>query len=153
MKRLLKLARVTEYLHQFQVPSYPDIVPIITVNQENATSQLARTSGDQLLIALPEGRSGGRDSDTFGETVSFAIFALSKVNGPARTPETAEDAYERLLGILDDCLDKLTKDLNGDIRTDRCPNLAGLGLSTVDVVPEYSVFGGWSGYYMEIVLE
>ena len=26
-------------------------------------------------------------------------------------------------------------------------------LSTVDVVPEYSIFGGWSGYYMEIVLE
>lgn len=153
MKRLQRLARVTEYLHRFQVPSYPEITPIITVNQENATSQLARASGDQLLIALPEGRSSGRDSDTFDETVSFAFFALSKVNGPARTPESAQVAYGRLLEILDSCLDQLVQDLTGGETGEPCPQLAGLALTTADVVPEYSVFGGWSGYYMEIVLE
>ena len=153
MKRLQRLARVTEYLHRFRVPSCPDIVPIMTVNQENATSQLARSSGDQLLIALPEGRSGGRDSDTFDEQVSFAFFALSKVNGPARTVESAQVAYGRLLALLDACLDQLVLDLTGGNGVTPCTALMGLELTTADVVPEYSVFGGWSGYYMEIVLE
>ena len=50
MKRLQRLARVTEYLYGFRAPSYPDIIPIMTVNQENATSQLARTAGEQPII-------------------------------------------------------------------------------------------------------
>ena len=151
MKRLLRLARVTEYLHRFRVPSCPDIVPIMTVNQENATSQLAKaSSGDQLLIALPEGRSGGRDSDTFDESVSFAFFALAKINGPTRTPESAQAAYDRLLKLLDACLDQLVLDLT---QGDPCEPIMGLELTKADVVPEYSVFGGWSGYYVEIVLE
>lgn len=153
MKRLQKLARVTEYLTQFQVPGYPDIKPIMTVNQENAASQLQRTYGEQLLIAMPEGRCSGQDSDSFDNSVSFAIFSLSKVNGPARTPETAEIAYAKLLRILDLCLDKIVVDIQGDEKTDPCPMLAGLDLTTVDVIPEFSIFGGWSGYYMEVVLE
>ena len=153
MKRLQRLARVTEYLYGFRAPSYPDIIPIMTVNQENATSQLARTAGEQLLIALPEGRSSGRDSDSFEETVSFAIFALSKVNGPARTAESAQIAYDKLLQILNECLEQLVHDLTGGGTGAPCPQLAGLELTTADIVPEYSVFSGWSGYYMEIVLE
>lgn len=153
MKRLQKLAKVTEYLMQFKVPGFPDIAPIMTVNQENAASQLLRTSGEQLLVAMPEGRLHGRDSDSFDESVSFAVFSLSKVNGPARTPETAEIAYANLLNILDQCLDKIIEDLLGSETNSPCPLLAGLDITTVDVIPEYSIFAGWSGYYMEIVLE
>lgn len=153
MKRLQKLAKVTDYLMQFQVPGFPDINPTMTVNQENAASQLLRTSGEQLLIAMPEGRFSGRDSDSFDNSVSFAIFSLSKVNNPARTPETAEIAYAKLLRILDLCLDKIVEDIRGSEKNDPCPMLAGLDLTTVDVIPEYSIFAGWSGYYMEIVLE
>lgn len=153
MKRLLRLARVTDYLHGFRLPSCPAIVPIMTVNQEDATSQLARASGEQLLIALPEGHSGGRDSDTFDEQVSFAIFALTKVNGPARTTESAKEAYMHLLAILDACLDQLVHDLTGGGTGQPCTPLMGLELTKADVVPEYSVFGSWSGWYMEIVLE
>lgn len=153
MKRLQRLARVNNYLSIFRVTGCPDIIPIITVNQENATSQLAKVAGDQLLIAMPEGRSSGSDSDRFDESVSLAIFALTKVNGPARTQEAAQEAYSRLLGLLQGCLDKLVEDLSGGETGSPCPLLAGMDLSTVDVIPEYSVFGGWSGWYMEIVLE
>ena len=153
MKRLQKLAKVTDYVYRFRVPNYPDITPIITVNQENATSQLARSSGDQLLIALPEGRCSGTDADSYDESVSLGVFALSKVNGPARTNESAQVAYGRLLGVLDACLERLTEDLTGGETGTPCPQLAGLDLTLVDVVPQYSVFGGWSGYYAEIVLE
>ena len=34
-----------------------------------------------------------------------------------------------------------------------CPTLSGLDITSVDVIPEFSIFGGWSGYYMEVVLE
>lgn len=153
MKRLVKLAKVTDYLMTFRVPGYPHINPILTVNQENAASQLLRTSGEQLLIAMPEGRLYGKDSDSFDESVSFAVFSLSKVNGPARTPETAETAYTNLLHILDECLNKIIEDLLGTATDSPCPLLAGLDITTVDVIPEYSIFAGWSGYYMEIVLE
>lgn len=153
MKRLQRLARVTDYVYRFRIHTCPDVTPIITVNQENATSQLARSSGDQLLFALPEGRCMGTDSDRFDESVSLGIFALSKINGPARTNESAQVAYGRLLGILDACLDRITEDLTGGETGGPCPMLAGLDLTTVDVVPQYSVFGGWSGYYAEIVLE
>ena len=119
MKRLQKLAKVTEYLTQFRLPDFPDIVPIMTVNQENATSQLNRVSGEQLLVAMPEGRCTGQDSDSFENSVSFAVFALSKVNGPARTPETAAAAYAQLLRILD-----LYMALETDMRYASTPRLA-----------------------------
>ena len=153
MKRLQRLARVTEYLHRFRILERPEMKPILTVNQENVTSQLSRAAGEQLLIALPEGRMSGRDTDTFDETVSFAFFALSKVNGPARTSDTAEVAYLRLLELMAGCLEQLERDLSGVGTGAPCPFLAGLNLTTADVVPEYSIFGGWSGWYMEIVLE
>ena len=152
MKRLQRLARVTDYVSAFRLPAFPDIVPVLTVNQENATSQLARAAGDQLLIAMPEGRCTGADSDSFDESVSLAIFALTKVNGPSRTPESAQEAYSRLLMLLQACLDKLIEDLSGGETGAPCPMLAGLDISTIDTIPEYSVFGGWSGWYMEIVL-
>lgn len=153
MKRLQRLARVTDYLYRFQVPNRGDIRPILTVNQENATSQLAKAVGEQLLIALPEGRCSSADTDGCDESVSFAIFALSKVNGPARTNESAQVAYGRLLALMDECLDRLSDDLTGGETGAPCPQLAGLDLTLVDVAPQYSVFGGWSGYYAEIVLE
>lgn len=153
MKRLQSLARVTDYLYRFRVPAYPEIIPILTVDNENATSQLTRADGDQLLIALPEGRSNGRDSDAVDETVTFAVFALAKVNGPERTEESAQAAYARLLELMDACLEQFVGDLTGGDTGAPCPLLAGLDLTTADVVPQYSVFGGWSGYYMEIVLE
>lgn len=56
-------------------------------------------------------------------------------------------------GITAGCLEQLERDLSGIGTGAPCPLLAGLNLTTADVVPEYSIFGGWSGWYMEIVLE
>ena len=153
MKRLLKLKRLTDYLAGFRLSDYPDIVPISVVDQENATGQLGSdVSGDQLLIALPEAREYGQNTDSFSENLSTAFFVLAKIVGPAWTQELADATYLRLLDISQAILDKLDADLTGGDTGMPCPLLAGLTLTDLNIVPEYSVFGGWSGWSIEITL-
>ncbi len=153
MKRLLKLRKLTEYLSAFRVPDYPDIVPVRVVDQENATGQLGSDAcGTQVLIAVPEARDYGRDTDSFSETLSTAFFVLAKIIGPAWTSDLADATYLRLLVISQLILDKLEEDLTGGEVGMPCPLLAGLSLTDVNIVPEYSVFGGWSGWSIEITL-
>lgn len=148
MKRLQKLKKLTEYLVGFRLRDYPDIKPIRVVDQENATGQLTKASGDQVLTAMPEAQDYGRDTDSFSESVSTAIFVLAKINGPARTPELADATYLRLLEIAQAILDKLDEDLS----CGTCPLLNSFTLTDLNVVPEYSMFGGWSGWSIEITL-
>lgn len=153
MKRLSKLKRLNEYLVGFRLPGYPDIVPVRVVDQENATGQLASdASGDQVLIAIPEAQDYGRNTDSFSETLSTAFFVLDNINGPARTPELADETYLRLLDVSQAILDKLDADLTGGEIGDPCPYLAGLTLTDLNILPLYSVFGGWSGWSIEITL-
>lgn len=153
MKRLSKLKRLNEYLVGFRIPGYPNIVPVRVVDQENATGQLASdASGDQVLIAIPEAQDYGRNTDSFSETLSTAFFVLANINGPARTQELADETYLRLLDVSQAILDKLDADLTGGEIGDPCPYLAGLTLTDLNIMPVYSVFGGWSGWSIEITL-
>lgn len=153
MKRLSKLRKVAEYLNTFSLPGWPDIVPVRVVDGENATSQLTNAAGDQVLAAIPEARDSGRNTDAFSESVSSAFFVLAKINGPARTVELADETYLRLLEVSQAILDKLEADLTGGETGMPCPQLAGLSLTEAYIVPEYSVFGGWSGWSLEITLD
>ena len=152
MKRLSKLRKLVSYLQAFSLDDYRDITPIMVVNRENATSQLDKVPGDQVLIALPEAREYGTDSDSFKETLSTAFFVLAKINNMAWTPELADETYRRLLEISRAILDKLTSDLTGGEIGMPCPLLAGLTLTDVSIMPEYSLFSGWSGWSIEITL-
>ena len=152
MKRLAKLRKVTEYLSAFRIPGWPDITPVRVVDGENAASQLSKATGDQVLVALPEARDYGQNTDTFTESVSTAFFVLAKINGASRTVKLADETYLRLLEVSQAILDKLDEDLTGGETGMPCPQLAGLSLTDVNVVPEYSVFGGWSGWSLEITL-
>ena len=152
MKRLSKLRKLTEYLNSFRLPEYPGIAPVRVVDNENATSQLSKATGDQMLVALPEARDYGRDTDGFSESVSAAFFVLAKINGPARTVKLADETYLRLLDVSQAILDKLDEDLTGSGTGMPCPLLSGLSLTDVNIIPEYSVFGGWSGWSIEITL-
>ena len=153
MKRLSKLRKLTEYLSAFRLEDWPGIVPVRVVDNENATSQLSKAYGDQLLVALPEARDAGNTTDSFRESVSAAFFALAKINGPARTVKLADETYLRLLEVSQAILDRLEEDLTGGETGMPCPLLAGLSLTDVNVVPEYSIFGGWSGWSVEITLD
>lgn len=152
MKRLQKLINVSNYVETFSVPGYPNINPIRVVDGDNASGYLSKAGGQQLLIALPEGRSFGQNTDTFSESIGVAFFALAKINGPSRTQELADRTYRELLDLGQAVLDRITEDLIGKPGA-TCPLLAGLNITEASMVPIYSSFGGWSGWAIELTLE
>ncbi len=151
MKRLQKLIRLNEYLVRFSLTDFPEITPKRVVDQENSTSVLAKAAGDQILIALPEVSESGENTDSFTDSLSLAFFVLAKINGPARTQASADEAYARLLELCQAVLVRLSEDLTS--AANPCALIGGLRLTNATVVPQYSVFGGWSGYSIEITLE
>lgn len=153
MKRLQKLINVSNYLETFSIPGFQDIKPIRVVDGDNASGYLSKAAGRQLLIALPEGRSYGQDTDTFRESVGLAFFALAKINGPSRTQEIADRTYRELLAVSQAVLDRISGDLIGAPGSGTCPLLAGLNITEVSMVPIFSAFGGWSGWSIELTLE
>lgn len=148
MKRLTKLASLNEFLRLFRLPGFPDITPIYAVGQGDATGRLAKAQGDQLVIAMPESMVSGNDNDSFSETLTLAFFALCKSNPAARTGESEDEDYSRTLAMVSDAVSMLDEAITGA----GCGALAGLGITSVSAVPEYSIFGGWSGWSVEISL-
>lgn len=146
MKRLQKLINATDYFNGFRLDG---AACSIVVDQDNAVSVLANASGDQLLISLPEESESGDSTDTYSARVSAALFAVARINGPARTPEVARETYSRLLDLAQAAVIKLSDDITGG----GCGLMAGFKLTGLNVVPEYSVFGGWSGYSIELTLD
>ena len=153
MNRLRKLQRLTDYLSSFKMTVFEDcdevyINPIMTTAQADATSKLAYQSGAQVLFARPETNQTG-NSDYSRDFLGTAVFVLEKNLGPDKTPEREDEQYSRLLQIADAILGKISEDTSGD----DCTLVSGLSLSSVNVVPEASLFGGWSGYSMELSFE
>lgn len=153
MNRLQKLHKLTEYLASFKMTVFEDckevyLRPMMTTAQADATSKLAHESGVQVLIARPEGDQQG-NSDYHIDSLATAIFVLEKSLGQEKTPEREDQQYSRLLQIADAILNKIADDTSGD----DCNLVSGLALTSVSVVPEASIFGGWSGYSIELSFE
>lgn len=153
MNRLRKLQRLTDYLAGFRmtVPLDGDeirIDPIMTTAQTDATSKLAHRSGVQVLIARPEENQTG-NSDNHRDYIGTAVFVLEKNLGLDRTPDLENDQYSKLLQITDAILSKISDDTSGD----DCNLVSGFSLSSAVITPEASLFGGWSGYSVELSFE
>ncbi len=144
MKRLERLIKLTQYLTYFRLPG-SEIVPIRVVNHDHATSRLNNQKGIQILIARPEAKHSG-NSDTYVEFFSTALFVLEKDLGTSRTGTREDEQYDRLLKLTSDILTKIENDA-GDFDNSY---LKSLTLTSVEIVPETSVFGGWSGYSIEL---
>lgn len=144
MKIVQNLRRVNKYLREFQIDG---IRPLIVTSQGDAVTKLAFASGYQMLTARPEMAADG-DSDVISGHITLAFFLLAKLNGPASTVEKEEETFDRLEDLAEKILDRLVS----DITEGNCPLLCGLDLRSVDIVPESSLFGGWSGYSIEISL-
>ena len=144
MKRLQKLIRLNRYIESLRIPNRPDIEPIRVVEQGDATTRLTNASGDQVLIARPECvQRGGTDNPM--DEIAMAFFCLAKINSQSWTQELSDETYDRLLEIANDLLKRLCDDLTGS-----CTLLSGLSLEGVNIIPEYSIFGSWSGWSVEI---
>lgn len=144
MKRLERLIKLTQYLTGFRLPG-TEIVPIRVVNHDHATSRLNTQHGTQILIARPEVKHSG-NSDTYTEFFTTALFVLEKDLGTARTDAREDEQYDRLLELTSNLLTKIENDA-GDFDN---PHLKSLTLTSVEIVPETSIFGGWSGYSIEL---
>lgn len=144
MKRLERLIKLTQYLTEFRLPG-TDIDPIRVVNHDHATSRLNNQRGTQILIARPEVKHSG-NSDTYIEFFSTALFVLEKDLGTSRTDSREDEQYDRLLELTSNVLTKIENDA-GDFDN---PYLKSLTLTSVEIVPETSIFGGWSGYSIEL---
>ena len=59
------------------------------------------------------------------------------------------ETYSRLEALSDRILEIITEGCTAV----RCDLLSGLDLVSVDIVPEYSLFGGWNGYSIELKFE
>lgn len=149
MKRLSRLINLNDYLRGLRPPSGTEAGVVHVVDQENASAALSRAAGDQILIAVPECVELGRDTDSFSSSISAAFFVLAKVNGPSRTQASADEAYDRLLNLAQEML----RIIEGDLTSGGCRLISGLVLSEVRTVPQYSVFGGWSGWSVEMTFE
>lgn len=144
MKRLQKLIRLNSYIESLTVPERPDIEPIRVVDQGDATTRLTNAYGDQVLIARPECiQSGGTDSPN--DDIALAFFVVALINSQSWTQELSDETYARLLEIANAILERFCDNLTGS-----CTLLSGLSLDNVNVIPEYSIFGSWSGWSVEM---
>lgn len=153
MSRLSKLQRLTKYLAGLKVGTCgcagsPRIGSISTTVQSDATSQLAHLSGIQILIARPEVHQRG-GTDSFREELGTVIFVLEKGLGPDKTKESENEMYSRLLEVADAVVATIADETSSQY----CRLVTGLSIASVDVVPEASLFGGWSGYSIELSFE
>lgn len=146
MKRLARLKDVNDYLKNLHPPAGTEADIVHVVDQENAAAALSRASGDQILVAVPESVEHGEYTDSFTFSISAAFFTLARINGPSRTREAADEAYSRLLSLAQAMISAIESDLTSG----GCRLMSGLILSEVRTVPQYSIFGGWSGWSVEL---
>lgn len=149
MSRMSKIVRLDKWLKSLTVTatdgSGSSVRALMTTAQADATSKLASRSGQQILAARTETVQDG-NVDGFADRLGTALFVLEKGLGTARTPELEDAQFERLAALADRLLGKLAEDMTGGA----CDLLSGLALVSVTVTPEASVFGGWTGYSIEM---
>ena len=145
MNAIEKLTKVNRYLSDFAVNG---VNAVVVTRQNDAVTKLSRKSGDQIVAARPELSATG-NVDNLYPVITLAFFTLAKIEGPGVTEQIENETYDRLAGICGSILSKFTEDISGG----SCPALCGLDLSSVDIVPEAGIFGGWCGYSIEITLE
>lgn len=118
---------------------------VMTTAQADATSRLSRLSGQQLLAARSEAHQDG-GTDSWTSVLSTAIFVLEKGLGTSRTADAEDGQFRRLAELAGEVLERLAE----DISSGECGLLSGLRISSVDITPEASIFGGWTGYSIDI---
>lgn len=144
MKRFQRLARLSEYINNFKTPE-SGLKALVSTAASDATSMMTHSSDFQVVVARPEERQDG-GIDNFTSSISTAFFIVCPKLGAVSTPEREAAQYSRALEIADEIVGKISDDISAG----NCNLLSGLSISSVDIVPEASIFGGWMGYSVEI---
>lgn len=144
MKRLEKLTNLTRYLSNFRVPG-TDLTPIRVVNYDHVLNRLANKKGMVILVARPEISQFGNE-DSYTAKYSTVFFVIEKGLAAANTDEREDELYSRCVKVASDLLTEIERACSDW----ECEDLRGLSLQSAEIVPEMSVFGGWSGYSIEL---
>ena len=146
MKRLTKYNDLYKYLEAFRIDD--SIRPVMTTDNNDATSNLATASGIQVLFARPEMKQDGR-ADNHHSLIGTLAFVLEKGLGSANTKSKENEQYARLRGYAENILSRIEQDTTSGA----CNLLSGLDLVSAEIIPVISVFGGWLGYSIEMEFE
>ncbi len=123
------------------------ITPILAINSNQASTRLHGQTGTQVLIARPETHQSG-NSDGYSEDITFAIFVIEPMMTSGRTDDLEEVQSDRLLALASEILTRIETD------TTTAPSLIlGMSLSQITVDPETEIFGGWSGWSIEVSID
>ena len=145
MRRLENLVNLTNYLKDFSLSSTK---VIFAIDADNATSKLLNESKNIILVAMPELEEVG-GTDTYSNSLSTAFFVLGTLSDSDKTDELELQMFLELLSISREVANKIEEDISNCTN----PLVQGLRLSRVGCIPVGSVFGGWSGWSIDVSFE
>ena len=149
MNSLKKLAQLNKYLRCLRLPGRQDVTFSYVTNQADATSRLDKASGAQVLMARPDCSLRSISEDHIESYLDTVIFVLDKDLGAGKTDAAEEKQYDKLEAITGDILDLIYR----TIAESSCEMLSGFRLASATVTPEAMIFGGWTGYSIELSFE
>ena len=141
---LTKLIRLSSYLKDLEIRSYPSVKHHYITGQDDAANLLKDLSGIRVLSARPETRMSISEDETQRETLETVLFVLDKDLDAGKTAQKECAQYDALLEIADELLGELLAACNS------CGPLCNLEIKNVMVRPEVKLFGSWNGYSISI---
>lgn len=118
----------------------------MVVSVDNCVSVLERPDVQprRVLVAHPVYSDSG-NTDTYLGSFSTVIFVLEKSQEQQRTDDSEASQFVGILNTVDELCSRIENDISNGV-------LCGFDLVSIQISPEYSVFGGWLGYSIEVSL-
>ena len=104
-------------------------------------------AGEVLLVAYPRfARTGKQDNPNYQAAIAFWV--MEKLNTGNLKYDEEDDQYERLLQKTFDVL-KYIEDLASE---EPCGFAGMIKFETIEITPEYNQFGGYNGWFVEMII-
>lgn len=139
IRRLIEYLRSMKYTHSGLANNVA-----MVVSADNCVSVLDRPLPikRRVLVSYPMYNDGG-NTDVYSGTASVVIFVLEKTLAQQRTDAAEADQFSGILETVDELCSCIENDISNGV-------LCGFDVANTQINPEYSVFGGWLGYSIEV---
>lgn len=139
IRRLIEYLRSMEYTHSGLANNVA-----MVVSADNCVSVLDRPLPikRRVLVSYPMYNDRG-NTDVYSGTASVVIFVLEKTLAQQRTDAAEADQFSGILETVDELCSCIENDISNGV-------LCGFDVANTQINPEYSVFGGWLGYSIEV---
>ena len=104
-------------------------------------------AGEVLLVAYPRfARSGKQDNPNYQAAIAFWV--MEKWNTGNLKYDEEDGQYDRLLAKTFDIIDYM-EDMAGE---QPCGFAGAIKFETIEITPEYNTFGGYNGWFVEMII-